>query len=53
MALTDGGARGRTAPPGKLNVKAGPPSADIMIFSIVLVFSRLSFFAFFGLFSFF
>jgi len=29
------GARGRAAPPGKLKVKTGPPSVDILIFSIL------------------
>ena len=30
-----GGAKGRSAPPGKLNVKTGPPLGDILIFSIL------------------
>jgi len=39
--IIDGEARERT-PPGKMNVKTGPPLVDILIF-----------FAFFGVFSFF
>ena len=42
------GAVGQAAPPGKLNVKTVSPLDDILIFSIHLVFSRLIFFAFFG-----
>jgi len=46
--------RGRiagNAPPGKLNVKTGRPMSLHFIVSILLVFSRLFFFAFFGAFS--
>jgi len=32
---TDRGAKGRNAPPGKLNVKTGPPLVDILILSIL------------------
>jgi len=46
--VTDGGARGGASLlPSKLNVKNGPPSVDTLIFSILLVFSRLSFFCVF------
>jgi len=44
--VTDGGRQGASLPPGKPNVKAGPPLADIadiLIFTIILVFSRLLF----------
>jgi len=45
--VTDGRVGGRAAPSGKLNVKTGPLLIDILIFRIILVFSRLLFFAFF------
>jgi len=48
--VTDVG-QGRAASPGKLNVKTGPLLADILIFSILLLFN--SFFALFGVFCFF
>jgi len=32
--VIDGRARGASLPPGKLNVKTGPPLLDILIFSI-------------------
>jgi len=35
--------QGRAASPGKLNVKTGPLLADISIFNILLLFSRLFF----------
>jgi len=38
------GVRERAAPTGKLNVKTGPPLAEIFIFIIILVFSWLLFF---------
>jgi len=38
-------------PPGKLNVKTGPPLAEILIFIVLLFFSWLLFFTFFGVFS--
>jgi len=44
---------GSGPPPGKLNVKTGPPLARLLIFTILLVFSSLLFFAFFRVFSFF
>jgi len=50
-SVSDGG-RGASRPPGKVNVDTGPPLADILIYSILLVFSRLLFFAFFGCFRF-
>jgi len=37
---------GASRPPGKLNIKTGSPSADIYMFSILLICSRLLFFAF-------
>ena len=37
--VTDGEARGRTALPGKLNVKTGLPLADILIQYLFEVFS--------------
>ena len=42
--VTDVGARGRAAPPGKLNVKNGPPSVNILIFTILqfVIFLRFS-----------
>jgi len=43
------GARGRTTPPGKLNVKTGPPVVDIMIFC----FRQVVFLRFFRRFRFF
>jgi len=33
--ITDGGQGGEPPPLGKLNVKTGPPSVDISIFSIL------------------
>jgi len=33
--VTDREARGRAAPPGKLNIKTGPPLVDILTFSIL------------------
>jgi len=48
--VTERGARVRTVPPGKLNVKTDPQLTCISVFGILLVFSR-SFFAFFGVFS--
>ena len=57
MILTSGvpygRVRGRAAPPGKLNVKTGPPLAEILIFVILLVLSWLLFFCVFEVFSFF
>jgi len=44
--------RGGEPPPGKLNVKTGPPLADIVIFDILLFFSRLFFCVFSGCFCF-
>jgi len=41
----------RTVPPGNLNVKTGPHLAYISVFNILMVFSRLLFSAFFGVFS--
>jgi len=32
--VTDGRGKGSSRPPGKLNVKTGPPLADILIFNI-------------------
>ena len=49
--VTNGGAEGRMAPPGKLNVKTEPPHNLYLGFSILLVVSRLFFFRFFGVFS--
>jgi len=37
------GVKGKAALPAKLNVKTEPPLADILTFSILLVFSRLLF----------
>jgi len=52
--IDGGGARGRAAPPGKLNLKTGPPFADILIFIILVFFRWLLFFLrFSGYFSFF
>jgi len=34
-SVTDRGARGRVAPPGKHNVKTGPPLVDILTFNIL------------------
>jgi len=45
------GGRGKS-PPGKLNVKTGPPSADISILGIRFVFCRLFFLRFSGYFRF-
>jgi len=42
--VTDGG-RGASRHSGKLSVKTGPPVADFLIFSILLVFSRLFYLA--------
>jgi len=44
-----GRGQGGELPPGKLNVKTGPPLVDILVY---LVFFRLLFFGFFGVFSF-
>ena len=49
--VTNGG-RGRSTHPGKLDVKTGPPLADTLMFIFLIVFSRLLFFTFFGVFSF-
>jgi len=47
--VTDGGGRGANFPlPGKVNVKTGIPLSLYFSFSILLVFNKLSFFAFFG-----
>jgi len=46
--VTDWGKRASRAP-GKLDVNAAPSFADILMFSIFLVFSALCFFAFLGL----
>jgi len=51
--VTDGLARGRAAPPGKLNVNTGLLLEEILAFGIPLIFSRLLIFAFFEVFSFF
>ena len=40
---TERGARGRATPPGKLNVKTGPPLVDILLFSIPYVVVVLRF----------
>ena len=40
-------AKGRSAPPGKLNVKTGSPLAEILMFIILLAFSWLLFFCIF------
>jgi len=45
---TDGGARVRTSPLDNLNVKLGFQLDYISVFSILLVFSRLLLFEFFG-----
>ena len=37
------GGKGTSCPPGKLNVKTGPPIADTLMFIILLVFSRFLF----------
>ena len=50
--VTDGGQGGKP-PPGKLNTKTGPLSADILGFSILSSFIRLLFFCVFGVCSFF
>jgi len=43
--VTDGqeGGKGASRPPGKINSKIGSPLAGILIFGILLVFSRLLF----------
>jgi len=51
-SVTDGGGAGAIRLPGKLNVKTGLPLADVLIFIVLLVFSKLLFFTFFGVFSF-
>ena len=46
--VTDGRQEGEPPPPpGGLNVKTGPPSAEILVFTILLIFSRLLFFCVF------
>ena len=50
--ITDGRAGRRAATPGKLNVKTGPPLAEILVFSSLLVFNRLFFCIFWGVFVF-
>ena len=35
--VTDRGAKGRAAPPDKLNVETGPPLVDILMFSFLYV----------------
>jgi len=46
--VTNGGVRERAAPPGKLNVKTGPPLAEIFEFIIILIFSWLLLFLHFS-----
>jgi len=46
------GARGRAAPPGKLNVKTGPPSADIWYLVFFWFSVRCCFLRFLGVFAF-
>jgi len=50
--VTDGGAGGEPSP-WQAKCKNWPPLAHILIFRIILVFSRLLYFAFFRIFSFF